>query len=174
MEVWRGTQEGLDAVIVNPGVIIGPGIWNYGSGNIFRKVYKGLSYYTEGVTGYVSVYDVVNCMILLMESTIKNERFLLVAENWSYKNFINDIATALKVKAPTKKANNFLLNIAWRLDWLKHKLTGKRRSISKQLAKTLVSSSVYNNSKITSSLNYQFQPLNKNIKAISKLFLDEH
>ncbi|MEO8933398.1 MAG: NAD-dependent epimerase/dehydratase family protein [Xanthomarina sp.] len=173
MEVWRGTQEGLDTVIVNPGVIIGPGIWDYGSGTIFKSVHKGLPFYTEGVTGYVSVFDVVNCMVLLMESTIKNERFIVVAENWSYKEFISAIATALNIKPPTKKASYFLLNMAWRLDWIKHKTTGKPRSISKQLANTLNSISIYKNSKITSYLNYQFKPLSKDIEFVSKLFLKE-
>ncbi|MDX1318046.1 MAG: NAD-dependent epimerase/dehydratase family protein, partial [Xanthomarina gelatinilytica] len=127
MEVWRGTQEGLDAVIVNPGVIIGPGIWNYGSGNIFKKVYNGLPFYTKGVTGYVGIEDVVLPMMKLMESPIKNERFILVSENWPYKQFIDKIATSLNVKAPSKKASSLLLQMGWRLDWLKHKLTGKRR-----------------------------------------------
>ncbi|HLV15373.1 MAG TPA: NAD-dependent epimerase/dehydratase family protein [Xanthomarina sp.] len=174
MEVWRGTQEGLDAVIVNPGVIIGPGIWNYGTGNIFKRVYNGLSYYTEGGTGYVDVFDVVQPMIKLMESSVKNERFVLVAENWLYKDFIDLIATTLQVQAPTKRATPFLLSIAWRLDWLKHKLTGKRRSLGRQIAGTLVSTTEYNSDKIKTRLNYQFKPLNKSIEAVSTLFLKEH
>lgn len=173
MEVWRGTQEGLDAIIVNPGVIIGPGIWKYGSGNIFKKVYNGLAYYTEGSVGYVHVFDVVKPMINLMESSIKNERFVLVAENWSYKNFIQEIASTLKVKAPTKKANLFLLSIAWRMDWLKHKLTRKRRGLSKQLANTLVSNSTYSSNKIKEYLDFQFKPLNKSIEEVSKKFLED-
>ena len=27
MEVWRGQEEGLDSIVVNPGVILGPGFW---------------------------------------------------------------------------------------------------------------------------------------------------
>ncbi|MCX7550999.1 NAD-dependent epimerase/dehydratase family protein [Xanthomarina sp. F2636L] len=174
MEVWRGTQEGLNAVIVNPGVIIGPGIWKYGSGNIFKKVYNGLTHYTEGAVGYIAVFDVVNCMIKLMESHVKNDNFILVAENWSYKQFIEQIATSLNVKAPTKKAGPFLLNIAWRLDWANHLLTGKRRTISKQLAKTLVSKSVFDNTKIKTQLQYQFKPIDKSIEEVSSIFLKEH
>jgi nucleoside-diphosphate-sugar epimerase len=174
MEVWRGTQEGLNAIMVNPGVIIGPGIWKYGSGNIFKKVYNGLPYYTEGTVGYVDVFDVVNCMIKLLESNIKNDRFILVAENWTYKKFIDQIATTLNVKAPTKKANSFLLNLGWRFDWMHHKLTGKRRSLSKQLAITLVSKSAYDNTKIKTQLDYTFKPIDKSIEAVSAIFLKEH
>lgn len=174
MEVWRGTQEGLDAVIVNPGVIIGPGIWNYGSGNIFKKVYNGLPFYTKGVTGYVGIEDVVLPMMKLMESPIKNERFILVSENWPYKQFIDKIATSLNVKAPSKKASSLLLQMGWRLDWLKHKLTGKRRRLSKQLVHTLNSKSVYDNTKLKTQLNYQFKPLEKSIKEVASIFLKEH
>ncbi|HAI19888.1 MAG: NAD-dependent epimerase [Xanthomarina sp.] len=174
MEVWRGTQEGLDAVIVNPGVIIGPGIWNYGSGNIFKKVYNGLPFYTKGVTGYVGIEDVVLPMMKLMESPIKNERFILVSENWPYKQFIDKIATSLNVKAPSKKASSLLLQMGWRLDWLKHKLTGKRRRLSKQLVHTLNSKSVYGNTKLKNQLNYQFKPLEKSITEVASIFLKEH
>lgn len=174
MEVWRGTQEGLDAIIVNPGVIIGPGIWNYGSGNIFKKVYNGLPFYTKGVTGYVGIEDVVLPMMKLMESPIKNERFILVSENWPYKQFIDKIATSLNVKAPSKKASSLLLQMGWRLDWLKHKLTGKRRRLSKQLVHTLNSKSVYDNTKLKTQLNYQFKPLEKSITEVAGIFLKEH
>jgi len=174
MEVWRGTQEGLDTIIVNPGVIIGPGIWKYGSGNIFKKVANGLHYYTEGTVGYIDVFDVVNSMILLLESNIKNERFILVAENWTYKYFIDCIANTLKVKPPTKKAGPIILGIGWRLDWLYSKLTGKRRNLSKQLAHTLMSKSIYDNSKLKDDLSIDFKPIEVSIEDISDIFLKEN
>ena len=85
MEVWRASQEGVEVVVVNPGVILGSGFWNSGSGKLFTSVSKGLRYYTEGITGFVGVEDVVKAMILLMDSAIKNERFILVSQNKSYK-----------------------------------------------------------------------------------------
>ena len=174
MEVWRGTQEGLDAVIVNPGVILGAGIWKHGSGHIFKKVAKGLSYYTNGKTGYVDVFDVVKIMMLLMESNLKNERYILVSENWSYKSILESIAKKLEVKTPTKEASRFILNLGWKLDWLNHKLTGKRRKLSKQLAQTLVDESSYCNSKIKTDLTYNFKPVAQSISEISKIYLEEN
>ncbi|MFL0353467.1 NAD-dependent epimerase/dehydratase family protein [Xanthomarina sp. GH4-25] len=174
LEVWRGTQEGLDAVIVNPGVIVGPGIWRYGSGNIFMQVANGLTYYTTGIVGCVDVFDVVTCMIQLLESNIQNERFILVSENWEYKKFTECIAKALDVEPPTKKANSLLLQIGWRLDWLYCKITGKRRSLSKQLANTLETKSIYNNSKINQFLSFNFKPIESSIKEVSKVYLKEH
>jgi len=174
LEVWRGMQEGVDAVIVNPGVILGPGIWRYGSGHIFKRVYSGLRYYPSGSVGYVSVNDVAESMIKLMMSPIVNERFILVAENKSYKSLITDIANLLQVKAPTKLASPSLLNIAWRADWLKHKITGKRRVLSKNLAKTLSTNSIYDNSKITEMLNYEFTPIHDILTSTVNQFLKEY
>ncbi|WP_452222330.1 NAD-dependent epimerase/dehydratase family protein [Lacinutrix salivirga] len=173
MEVWRGTQEGLDAVIVNPGVIIGPGYWHTGSGYLFKWVYKGLSHYTSGSTGYVDVLDVVAIMKQLMESTIKNESYITIAANWSFKQFTEAIAKSLKVSPPKKEAGKLLLQMAWRLDWLKQKLTGKSRKLTKQTANSARSKSEFDNSKVKTALNYTFIPVEKSIKDTSALFLKD-
>ena len=168
MEVWRGTQEGLDAVIVNPGVILGAGIWRYGTGSLFKKASKGLKYYTSGTVGLISVNDVISIMIELMNSQIKNERFVLVAENWTYKDFIQALAQSVGAKRPKKLASRNLLGIAWRLDWLKYKITGKRRQLTKQVVKSLTSETHYNSDKIKTALNYKFNAVDKTIDTIGK------
>ncbi|WP_336068426.1 NAD-dependent epimerase/dehydratase family protein [Mesoflavibacter sp. CH_XMU1404-2] len=172
LEVWRGTQEGLDAVIVNPGVIIGPGIWRYGSGSLIKMIYNGLKYYTTGSTGYVDVNDVVKAMIQLVKSNHKNERYILVSENLSFKAFFTKTANYLGVKPPQKEAKPWLLNIAWRLDWLKHKLTGKRRVLSKQTAKSALTETNYSNKKIKEAIGFEFLPMDKSIEITSSYFLD--
>ncbi|WP_417859887.1 SDR family oxidoreductase [Winogradskyella sediminis] len=175
LEVWRATQEGLDAVIVNPGIILGAGYWNGGSsGSLFKRIYNGFPYYTTGVTGYVDVWDVVNAMERLMISNITNEGFILVSENLSFKTFLSHTAQQLDVKAPRKEAKPWLLEIAWRLDWLKHKLFGKRRSLAKQAAKSATSITYYDTSKIQAHLNFKFKPVDKSIEEVSNLFLKDH
>lgn len=174
LEVWRGTQEGLDAVIINPGVIVGPGIWNYGSGSIFKTVSNGLKYYTSGDVALVAINDVVNSMVKLMNSDIKNERFIIVSENLSYRSFITSIAEALKVKAPKKEAKKRLLQLGWRLDWLAHKFTGKRRKLTKQLATSLTSKTRYDSSKLKNELNFNLTPIKDCIKTTALLFLKDH
>lgn len=170
MEVWRGTQEGLEAVIVNPGIIIGPGHWRSGSGSLFKRIYKGLSHYTTGSTGYVDVNDVTKIMQGLMQSTIKNERFIVVAENITYQTFFNITAKYLNVKPPEKEASTIQLQIAWRLDWLNSKLRGKRRRLVRQTVTSLQSQSQFDNSKVVKALNYQFMALDVSIEQTSQLF----
>ena len=61
-EVWRGIEEGLNAVIVNPSVILGPGDWKSGSPAFFSRIGKGLKFYTSGINGFVDVRDVSKAM----------------------------------------------------------------------------------------------------------------
>jgi nucleoside-diphosphate-sugar epimerase len=174
LEVWRGTQEGLDAVVVNPGIILGAGYWNGGSsGNLFKLIYNGMPYYTNGINGYVDVWDVVNTMHQLMKSPIKNEGFILVSENLSFKDFLTQTAIALNVNPPKREAKPWLLGLAWRLDWLKFHLFGKRRSLSRQAVASTQSISKYDNSKLKTTLDFEFKSINTSINEVSKLYLSD-
>ncbi|WP_298531076.1 NAD-dependent epimerase/dehydratase family protein [uncultured Algibacter sp.] len=170
MEVWRGTQEGLSTVIVNPGLIMGAGIWNYGSGSLFKKAKKGLKFYTKGTVGLVCVEDVVHIMTSLMKGKITNKRFVLVAENWTYKDFLVALASAVNSKPPQKLASTTLLNIAWKLDWLKHKMTGKRRELTRHIAKSLSTNDCFSSEQIKITLNYKFKTMDKTINAVGLLY----
>ena len=174
LEVWRGSQEGLDVVIVNPGIIVGPGYWHGGgSSSLFKSIYKGMSHYTTGITGYVDVYDCVEAMIKLIEGDVKNERFILVAENLSFQQFQEKVAVALGVEPPKKEASPSLLAFAWRVDWLRNKLLGKRRKLSKQMARSAQSKSLYNHSKIKDTIEFSFNDLDTSIKKTAELFLSD-
>lgn len=171
MEVWRGTQEGVPAVIVNPGIILGPGYWRGGSsGSLFRLIQKGLPYYTSGSSAYVDVWDVCNVMNQLMKSDIKNERFIVISENLSFNEFQKKVAEVLKVEPAKKEASPFMLELGWRLDWLSHKLFRKRRKLSKQLAKSIRTKTKYDNSKIKYALQFEFSSIDKSIKRVAEYF----
>ena len=173
MEVWRGTQEGVDAVILNPGIVIGPGFWRSSSGSLFNTINKGLKYYTKGITGYVDIHDVVKCMILAMESSIINERYILISENLSFKTFAEKVAVQLGVEPPKKEAKNWLLQIAWRLDWLKYLFKRKRRKLTKNTAKSITSKRIFNNDKVRGQLNFDFISIDESIEQTSRLFLKD-
>ncbi|MFT5847077.1 NAD-dependent epimerase/dehydratase family protein [Psychroserpens sp.] len=174
MEVWRGTQEGVDAVIVNPGIILGPGFWNGGgSSSLFKQIYKGLKFYPKGTSSYVDVWNAVDCMTTLMDSSLKNERYILIAENLSFKVFQDKVAKALNVKPAKKEASSFLLSIGWRLDWLTHKLFGKRRKLSKQMAKSISSTTLFDNSKLKEDIDFRFTTVDDSITKVSKYYLED-
>lgn len=167
MEVWRGQQEGLDVLIVNPGVIIGPVLnhreWEQGSGALFARVKKGLPFYTMGVTGFIVVTDVVEIAYELMKSAIRNERFTLVGQNIVFKDLVFTIADALKVKRPRYHAKPYLMNVLWKLDWLASILLGRKRELSKSSAQSAYSINVFSNQKIINAIAIKFKDVHQYI-----------
>ncbi len=148
MQVWRGIGEGLDAVMVNPTIVIGPGDWNGGSSQLFKNAYKEFPWYAEGTTGFVDVRDVAKAMIQLMESNITAERFILSAENKSYRDVFNLMAKAFNKKPPHKKVTPLLAKIVWRLEAIKSRLTGKEPLVTKETTATALTRASFDNSKL--------------------------
>ncbi|MFC5285348.1 NAD-dependent epimerase/dehydratase family protein [Pedobacter alpinus] len=166
MEVWRGINEGLNAVIVNPSVIIGVDAGTECSGALFETIKNGFSYYTQGATGFVDVKDVAKCMILLMQNEVNNQRFIINSENLSYKELFSLTAEEFGRKTPLKLAKPWMLNIAWRLNSIKNTLTGGKGGLNKTVANTASKTTEYDNQKIKTLLNFQFFPIKKTITEI--------
>ncbi|MGM0504041.1 MAG: NAD-dependent epimerase/dehydratase family protein [Bacteroidota bacterium] len=170
MEVWRGIQEGLSAVIVNPSVILGPGFWNSGSGTIFSKAAKGVWFYTHGSTGFVDVRDVVHVMIKLMENEITNQRFIVNAESIVYKDLFDRISEAVSVKKPKIEASRPMLNIACGIDGWLSVFGIKKRELTKDVVRSSLSKSAYSNRKIKELLTLDFIPVEKTIREMAEIY----
>ena len=163
MEVWRGSQEALPVVIFNPGIIIGPGFWNTGSGLLFKSASKGYSYYPPSGTGFITVNDVVKLLILGMNSSVDKERFIAIYENKSYHEILNNICDGLGIDPPTKKLKFWQLELLRRLDWLRSVLTNGDRKITGNNIKSLRESKNYSNQKLLNAFDIKFEALDKAI-----------
>ncbi len=167
MEVWRASQEGVDVIIVNPGVILGAGFWEVNTGLLFAKAAKGFSFFTDGVTGFVGVSDVAAAMLRLMASNLKNERFILVTENLSFKALFSQIAQHFGKKAPTiymsKRKTSFLRII----DSVVAFFTGRKRRITRNSERSLHRKTYYSSAKIKKSVSFEFMPLKKVIQVVA-------
>ena len=177
MEVWRGILQGLNAVIVNPSVIIAPGDWKSGSSILFSKVWNGLKFYTKGGTGFVDVRDVTTAMLLLMTDknwdAVKNQRYILNAENIPFREFFNLVADNLKVKRPKFFAGKLVLQLGWRLSLLYRFITGNPPSITRNTARSANKSSWYDGTKICRAIGFKYTPVEVSIKNVSQIFLKD-
>lgn len=173
MEVWRGAQEGVPVVIVNPGVIIGPGFWYQGSGALFRAAAKAPKYFLPGGTGFVTIKDTIEIMTRLMDSGIEGERYIVIGRNLSFEKMMQLMAEGFNLKKPVKKLSNWQLEILWRLDWLRCALKGKRRRLSREQARSLKNPVYYSNVKIKETLDYQFEDLEQAINRCCQLYMKE-
>jgi nucleoside-diphosphate-sugar epimerase len=170
-EIWRGIEEGLDAVIVNPSIIFGPANWESGSAKMFKTIWNGMKFYTKGVTGFVDVKDVVKAMILLMSETnfesAKNQRYLLNAENLSYENIFCQIADALEKPRPKIYTSDLMLKLVWRVAKIAGWITRKPSVITREIVSN--SNTIYNfdGSKISKQFNFEYQPISATIRQTS-------
>ncbi len=148
LEVWRGIGEGLNAVVVNPSVILGAGDWNGGSSQIFKTYYDNFPWYSNGVTGFVDVKDVAAIMIQLMESDISAERFIVSADNKTYQEIFNLIAKGFNKKIPGRKVTPLIAKIVWRLEAIKSLFNGKAPLVTKETAAAALEKVYFDNSKL--------------------------
>ncbi len=169
-EVWRGQAEGLNIAIVNPSVIMGSGFWNEGPAAFFKMVWNGLKFYSTGKTGFVDVRDVAKFMILLLESDIEGERYILNGQNLDFRYVFNTIALHLGVKKPSIKVTPFLEAISWRLLAIPAFFTGKAPAITKETAQSSGRIFLYDNSKSKSAFNFKYTDIENTIKESAYLF----
>ena len=165
MEVWRAMAEGLSAVIVNPSTVLGFGNWNSSSTAIFKNIYHGFSWYSEGENGFVDVKDVAEVAVALIDAEITGQRFILNGDNWPFRKLFNSIADQFKKPQPHRLATPFLGEIAWRLEHLKSYFSGHRPLLTKESAKVAHCRTNFDNSKILKALpGFNFTPLQQTIE----------
>ncbi|MFC2102062.1 NAD-dependent epimerase/dehydratase family protein [Bacteroidota bacterium] len=171
-EVWRGIAEGLNAVIVNPSVILGPGYWDDNSG-LFRLSYNGLKYYTRGVNGYVDARDVSKAMIGVMEQNAFGERFIVSADNLSYQKLFTLMATYLDKPAPTVNVPPAMTQIAWRIEAVRSFLTRSKPEVTREMATTTAQVYTYSNRKIRERIGMEFISPEESIREICGFYLSD-
>ena len=172
LEVWRGIGEGLEAVILNPSTILGYGDWHNGSSAIFKNIYQGFKWYTPGINGFVDVEDVARVAVLLMESRISGQRYIVNGDNWPFRQLQEAIADGFHKKRPSREASALMLNLGWRVEKLKSLFTGARPLLTRESAKVALSRTYFENQKIREALpGFSFTPLEKTIQKACENYL---
>ena len=173
MEVWRGIGEGLNAVIVNPGIILGAGASTDLSAQLMKVVYKEFPFYSRGVNAWVDVQDVVNAMVMLMASDIAAERFILNGGNYGYRELFTLMAKALGKKPPHIYAGPAMTGMAWRLSAIRSLLTGKRSIITRETVNNSNAVCYYNNEKLLKALPaFKYTPMEQTIPVMAQSFIE--
>jgi len=172
-EVWRASQEGLNVVIVNPSVILGPGDWNKGSSQIFQKIHSGLKFYTPGSTGYVDVVDVANSLVALLLSDVKNERFIVNGANLKYRDCFDRIAVVFNTPKATIKVTPLLKEIAWRMESVRSYILGTKALLTRETANSAMTNSSFSTAKIKEVINFNFTDIDATIKKYADWFIKD-
>jgi nucleoside-diphosphate-sugar epimerase len=170
MEVWRGMQEGLNACVLSPSIILGAHDWNKGSSKMFGVAHQGLLFYTLGKTGFVDVNDVAEAILVVAKTETKQKRYCLNAENIFYKDFFENLHLAFGKPMPKYKAGKFLTSLYWRLQWLKSKITNSAPLVTKESASTAHSIRLFNGDRFAEEFSFSYTPINKSVASIVKKY----
>jgi dihydroflavonol-4-reductase len=172
-EVWRGHEEGLEVVVVNPSVILGIGDFDRSSAAIFNQVKKGLPFYPQGSNGFVAVQDVVAACFHLIDHGHFNRRFLLNGDHMSFKDLFVSIAHALDVTPPTKPVQPWMLRAALFIAWVQQTFTGRKAFITRENVRNAGLTLRYENDRIINETGFNFTPL-KNVIDETAYYMKTH
>ena len=174
IEIWRGTVEGLNAFMINPSLILGPGDWTASTGAMFKKAYSGLPFYTRGGNCFVDVRDVVESMVQLMNSDVQNDRFIVGAENRKFKEVFAQIAEKMGKKPPRLEASPWMTELTWRFEKVRSALTGTKPFITKEVAHHALQLNRYDNSKLLKALpDFAYRDVNETLDFVCEQFLTD-
>lgn len=168
--VLDARPKGLNVVIVNPAVIIGPGWWNEGSGLFYSVMAKGLNFYTFGKTGFVDVRDVAEVMIQLVEDSSFPKKIILCSENLYYKDFFSLIAKSINVKPPRFGIPKIITGILWPFSELISFFTGNDPILSRFTARTSQQKYLFSGEKITQETGFKYRKIKDSISEFGKLY----
>lgn len=172
LEVWRGMEEGLSAVILNPSVILGEDHWEHSSGKLVPIIFDEFPWYTEGVNAWVDIKDVVKIAYLVSISDIAGERFVVCEGNHSFKSIFSKFALAMNRKPPHKKAHPWMTEILWRIKTLQSRIMNSEPTITKETARTATSKYYYSNKKLFTCLkNFTYTPIDNTITRIANSYI---
>jgi nucleoside-diphosphate-sugar epimerase len=162
-EVWRGIAEGLNAVIVNPSVVLGVGDWSSSSLRIFEYLSSNPTYYPSGTFNYVDVRDVAEMTTELIEKNSSGERFILNGGHLSFKIFFEMASKVLNTKAPHQEMTPLIAKIGILIDTIHSFLANKPRSITKDTYKATTRKHIFLNEKVKKELGKDFRSLNETL-----------
>jgi len=170
--IFRGIEEGLNAVIVNPSMILGPGNWTDGTPRMFPMMDKGFSFYPGGMNGFVGAVDVAEvCRMLLEAKDVCGKKFILSAENISYQHIFEMIALALHKNPPNKKIPTSLAKWYGKLSEMWSNITGMQTLVSAETASTSSEIYQYDGSLVSKTFDFQYTPISKIIQQTATVYL---
>jgi nucleoside-diphosphate-sugar epimerase len=163
LEVFRGQEEGLSTVIVNPSVILGFSNWDKSSAQLFKYAWHQRPFYINGSLNYVDVRDVAEASIQLFNSSIEGERFILSAGSIPFKTFFDKVAQGFQKKGPTIKVAKSYLGVLATIESARTWLLGTEPIITPETARLADTFFQYDSQKVKNALNFKFQTIDATV-----------
>lgn len=171
MEVWRGAENGLNVVVVNPGVVLGPGRKGRSSALIAQTMKRGTSFYTDGATGYVDARDVAQAMVELTAQKLYGQRFVVVGHNSETRTVQTLFAEAFGKKPPYRKASRNMLYLAAFAAKTAAFFTGSRPALTYESVRAIGGHQKYSSDKLTNAIGLKFTSLEDSVRNMASFYM---
>jgi dihydroflavonol-4-reductase len=170
LEVWRGAAEGLEAVIVNPSIVLGAGNWHRSSTRLLRYAYEQHRFYTPGTLNFVDVRDVIGQLLRLTLELPPHstERYILNGSSYPLGSFLQQVALGLGRRPPTVAVPDWAAEFIWRAEHVRSLLTGARPLISRDTARAGRQAIHYNTHKVEATTGLGFRPMAETINWLTQ------
>ena len=163
LEVWRGIEEGLSAIMLCPSVVLGPGDWNRSSTKIFKNIHEGMRFYPSGTINSVDVRDVADAAWIALKSNISEERYIISAQSMNYKDFFSFIAAGFKKNPPTIELKVKVILPFYYLLKIIAPFYLAKRFINKETIVISGSKFSYDNQKFINAFGFKYRSVEKSI-----------
>lgn len=168
--VLEARKKGLNTIIINPGVILGPGDINNSSTAIFKTVKNGLKFYTSGINGVVDVRDVVMAITLLLKKKETHNRYVCVSRNIPFKDLFSLMASYFNVNPPTIKAFPLLLTLACKVELVSAFFRNDKPRITKENTAAAFSEMKFSSQQLIKDTDIEFNSLESTVENAINFF----
>lgn len=174
LEVFRGQEEGLSSVIVNPSFILAGADWNVSSAQLFQYAWDQRPFYIDGFLNYVDVVDVSNIVYALVKDTVEGQRYIVSSGKISFKELLTRMAIHFNKRPPRFKLTRSVLKPVSFVEGIRTWITGTEPRLTRDTARLAGSSFVFDNSKIREKLNYEFQPIDATLQRCCEHYIEKN
>lgn len=164
LEAWRGEQEGLDLIVVNPSILLGKASYTKSSSAIYSYVLEGNKFYPKGDLNFIDVRDAAKITRMLVENNAWGERFILNKQSISYRDFFSEVAAVFGKKAPTIPVSDWLISFASLTMAVLNILGISKFPLNKQTARLSQQKIRFDNSKVEKLFGYQYYSLRQSLE----------
>lgn len=171
-EVRHAVAKGLDAVIVNPSIIFGPGDLNLNAGAMIFQAARGrLKVVPRGGGCTCSVEDVAEGHVLAFEKGKTGERYILGGDNFTWKDLFAMICEVVGQPPPRIKIPDAALKAFGFFSDALSRVTHKEPAITSESARITPMTVYYSSEKAIRELGYKISPFRDTIRLTYEWYL---
>lgn len=176
IEVLKGVERGLNAVVVAPTGIIGPYDYKVSEmGTLILKYMKSkVFFYVDGAYDFVDVRDVAIGEILAMEKGKTGEIYILSGDKIEVKEILNILRSVSGKRIPHVRMPMALAKFSAIFTPLVSKITGEKPLFTSYSLSVLNSNSNVLKDKAVKELGFSSRPLNVSLKDACEWFKDNY